>query len=87
VKLIPGVRQDHTGFNYQLGIDDAGNQHRIPYVEENPKQYPQLEPVVKTTKSTLPHEESPAVVLQKLANGSLYREGEQFNSIALFQRN
>ena len=30
VRLIPGVRQDHTGFNYQIGYTASGHQVQVP---------------------------------------------------------
>lgn len=43
-RLIPGVRQYHTGKLYQLAVyDRTGKVIEVPYSETLPRSYPELE--------------------------------------------
>ena len=50
-RIIPGIRQDHLGRNYQLAIWPNGHQEHIPYEATLNVANPLLEPVLVESQS------------------------------------
>ena len=93
--LIPGVRQDHRGRHYQLATYPNGKVIEVPCTVPplDPKHAAAMEQVVVETQSTLrlnkdkQEGEKPNLpwVETALLRGSLFKEGDTFVSLAVYQ--
>ena len=95
VILIPGVRQDHLGQDYQIGMDEHGKQLQV--LISTPKIL--LPKVMVSSVSGLTYQsienqsydfqggqERKLNNLHRLMNGSLHYDGEQYESFEFLQR-
>lgn len=85
-----GVKQSHAGYCYITRFDEKGDRkHEIVQpCEPSERTLAKLQPVRVTSQSDLPLipiEDNEPWVLAALEKGHLFKRGEQYNSLALYQ--